>query len=106
MCRVTTRLFLTSDLFNIELYSVILLCQIVRYSPADNHFIDTKCSLLPVQYTRTVVLVFWLFATVLVVGWKPEPVLRCYAMFTANYIRPYEGRYVDVYIVTVVNRQQ
>jgi len=38
MCRVTTRLFLTSDLYNIELYSVILLCQSVRYSSADNHF--------------------------------------------------------------------
>ena len=40
--------------------------------------------------------VFWLFATVLVVGWKPESVLRLilsYVMFTANYILPYEGWY-------------
>lgn len=51
--------------------------------------------------------VFWLFATVLVVGWKPEPALRwilSYGMFTANYIRPYEGWYVDVNVVTVVNK--
>ena len=48
--------------------------------------------------------VFGLFATVLVVGWKSEPAHRwilSYGMFTANYILPYEGWYVDVNVVTV-----
>jgi len=45
----------------------------------------------------------------LVVGWEPEPALRwilSYGMFTAKYIRPYDEWYVDVNIVTVVNKQQ
>jgi hypothetical protein len=92
MCRVTTRLFLTSDLYNIEFYSVILLCQSVRYSPADNHWYQMLVTSTTIYSSP----VFWLFATVLVVGWKPEPVRRwipSYAVFTANYVRPYEGWY-------------